>query len=316
MANLLAIPFLNPVSFYEAKPAVFDEYLTKFMHDYPFEQNQFPWLDPLTYRQKWQTSDTIYVQVESNFEPLQLDLINRYGNVVLSLVANLQMPNKYMEGVHVYEFALSLASVEEGCYHLRLTTGNLNELNMISEPMEVRDVHEGTILMQYRNSRYHGDVIFETGITFGFRVEGAFDFLDPGANITAYEDQKADPYILSARPYRVWPLVIGGEENSRGIPDWVVDKFNLIWSCNDVKVDGKSFARNGDAQLSFQVVEGYRMRGITLPVREGQNRGSKIVSPTVDTNKKLLVSFNINTKLFGDISENAANNLIPITQTY
>jgi hypothetical protein len=312
MANELYIPRLNPLNWYEITPAQFDEYRTKFMDDYRFAEQIKSWQEPVTYAQKWQTSDTIYQQFESNFDPLQIDIIDQDGNEVLSFSAQLQIPNKYITGLFVYQFAMSLAPLAEGIYFPRLSNGNLAELHMICEPICVKEVHEDTVLIQYRNTRYHGDVVFETGIEFGFRVEGSFGFLDPGGVFQTYEDQKSNPQVLSARPFRVWPLVIGG---TYGVPDWVVDKFFLMWCCNSVKVDGKSFARNGDGKLEFKTEENYPMRGVTLELKEGINRGSKIVNPNVNTNLKLLVVYNINTRLFGDTSQNAATNLVPIIDT-
>lgn len=314
MANYCNIPYLNPVRFYEAQPAVFAQYLTRHFTDYPYADQILPWQEPVRYAQKWQTSDTIYLQIQSNFEPLQLDVISRVsGQSVLTLNANSQIPNIHNPGFYAYQFTISLASIAPNqCYHLQLTNGPDLDLFMISEPFQVAVKHHNTVLLEYRNSRFAGDVVFETGITFGFRVEGAFGFLDPGANITAYENQKADPQILSARPFRVFPLTIGG---SFGVPDWVVDLFNLIWCCNDVRVDGKSFARSGDSKLSYKAEDNYPMRGVTLELREGINRGSKIVSPTINTDIKLAVSFNLNTRLFGDLSSNSSSNLIPIIDT-
>lgn len=313
MANELYIPRLNPLNFYEASPAQFDEYRTKFMDDYRFAEQRKSWEEAKSYAQKWQTSDTIYLQMESNFDPLIIDIIDSDGNETgISFSAQLQLPNKYIPGLYVYQFAISLAAVPPGCYFPRLSNGNLEELHMITEPIIVKEDHEDTVLIQYRNSRYHGDVVFETGIEFGFRVEGSFGFLDPGGVFQTYDDQKSNPYVLSARPFRVWPLVIGG---SYGVPDWVVDKFFLMWCCNSVKVDGKSFARNGDAKLEFKTEDDYPMRGITLEVKEGINRASKIVNPDVNTNLKLVVVYNINTRLFGDTSQNAATNLVPIIDT-
>jgi hypothetical protein len=80
-------------------------------------------------------------------------------------------------------------------------------------------------------------------------------------------------------------------------------------------VDGKSFARSGDAKLTFATEDDYPMRGVTLDIREGINRGSKIVSPTINTDIRLAVAYNINTRLFGDTSENSSSNLIPIITT-
>jgi hypothetical protein len=309
MANVLYIPNLLPVKFYEISPVQFAQYLSRHFDDYPFTEQIYPWQEPTNYAQKWQNSDPIKLQFQSTFDPLQIDIINKYGNSVATFSGILKVPNKYVPGTFVYEFSISLASIDPGCYHLKLTNGNDAELHMVSEPLFVHPKHEGTVLMEYRNTRFAGDVVFETGIRFSFRVEGAFGFLAPGANIEAYENQKADPQILSARPFRVWPLTIGG---SRGVPDWVIEKFHLIFCCNDVWVDGKSYARSGESEITYNEIENYPMRGATLELREGINRGSKIVSPTVDTNKKIVIVGNIETLLFGDTSLGGSSNVIQI----
>lgn len=310
MANILYIPDLNPVRFYETNPVQFSQYLTKWFDTYVYTEQIYPWQQPAFYCQKFQTSDTITIQMESSFDPLQIDLIDRYGNERATLVGNLVLPNAYIPGLFVYEFTLSLATVPEGCYHLRLTNP-MSDLNMVTEPISIKVKHPQTKLLQYRNTRFHGDVVFETGITFSLRVEANFDNFEPGADITVYENQKNDSTLLSARPYRVWPFVVGG---SKGVPDWVVDKVYLAFCCNDVRIDGRAFARNTeDAKVQFASADDYPMRAFTMELREGINRQSKIVSPDVDTSKKLLVVYNINTRLFGDTSSNAGSNLVPIT---
>lgn len=312
MANTLYIPRLNPVRFYEQSPAQFDEYLTRFMDDYRYADTILPWQVRKLYAQRWQTSDAIRIQVESTFDPLQLDIINKYGQVVNSLLAIQIIPNKYIPGTYVYEFTHSWNGYEPGCYLLRLSNGNPNEFAMVSEPQHVAVTHPNTVYIQYRNSRFHGDVVFETGIRFNFRVEASFGPLQPGARLQTYEDQKLNPTILSARPFRTWPLVIGG---TFGVPDWVTDLVNLIWCCNEVSVDGKLFARAGDAELEFSDEDDeYPLRAITINLQEGLNRASKIVNPDINTNIKLVVVGVGDTLLFGDLSANSSSNLVPITQ--
>jgi hypothetical protein len=311
MSNQLYIPWLNPVRFYAATPAVFDQYLTKHFDDYPFAQQILPWQEPSNYAQKWQNSDTIYLQFQSNFEPLNIDIIGKYGEVIVggSFVATQKGANMDIPGMYIYEFSISLASIPAGCYHLKLSNGNDAELHMISEPFSVKEKWDNTVLLAYKNSRFIGDVVFETGIFFEFRVEGSFGFLQPGANIEAYEDQKANPEILSARPYRIFPLTIGG---TFGVPDWAVDLFNLIWCCNYVLVDGKEFARSGEGQITFNEIEDYPMRGATIELREGINRGSKIVIPNVNTNMLFMVIKPVDTRLFGNYATGSSTNLVPI----
>lgn len=314
MSNQLYIPFLNPIRFYDVNKAVFDQYLTKHFEDHPYADQILPWQEAAKYAQKWQTSDVIALQFPANFGPLNIDLIGKYGEVVPggSFVGVQKGAHLDIPGLYIYEFSISLASIPPGCYHWRLSNGNFEELHMVSEPQLIKELHPHSVYIQYKNSRFAGDIIFETGIMFNFRVEGSFGFLQPSANIEAYEDQKANPEILSARPFRIFPLVIGG---TFGVPDWVVDLFNLIWCCNYVLVDGKEFARSGEAQLSFNVIENYPMRGVTIELREGINRGSKIISPNVNTNMLLMVAYNIDTRLFGNYAAGSSSNLIPIVST-
>jgi hypothetical protein len=129
--------------------------------------------------------------------------------------------------------------------------------------------------LEYRNSRYHEDVIFETGITFSFRVEGAFGFLNPFSADQIYNDQRYNSVVLSSRTYRNFPLSIGG---SFGVPDWVIDKINLIFSCNDVKIDSKSYAKASDTKFSFNEEDNYPMRGLSFEVREKSTANVTAVS--------------------------------------
>lgn len=312
MANVLALPYLNGINFYEVSPVQYAKYLSRFMDDYQYNETIPAWMEPMLYEQKYQKSDNPPIQVEANFEPLQVDIINKYGNVISSVGASLQLPNQYIPGTFAYQFQMAFGSLPEGDYILRMTTGNLNELHLVSNPICLREKHEGTVLLEYTNSRFHLDVVFETKIVFQFRVEGSFDFIKTGGNVTAYEDQKSNPYVLSARPFEVYPLVVGG---TFGVPDWVAKKLNYIWSCNKVLVDGREFARSGTAQLEFNEIEGYPLRGITIELREGNNRGSKIFSPTVDPNKRLFVAYQLDTTSFGGIGASPGFNQIQIIDT-
>lgn len=309
MANELYIPRLNPVHFY-SRPADFNPvFHTRHLDDYPFDERILPWQEKVGYPQKWQTTDAVFIQVESTFSPLQLDILDCKGVVVNSLVADQIIPNKYIPGAYVYEWSLSLAAFTAGIYYYRITNGDLDALNEMSGPQFVKDKHDYTVYIQYRNSRFLGDVVFETGIRFNVRLEGSFGPLDPGVRMTAYEDQKLNPTVLSARPFRKWPLVIGG---SLGVPDEIADLVNLIWCCDEVAVDNKLFARVPESELNFSEEEDYPLRAVTIELQEGLNRASKIVNPDLNTNLKLTVIGVSDTLLFGDLSSNSSSNLVPI----
>lgn len=309
MANIIYIPFLCPVRFVELDPVQLPQYLTKHFDDYWASEQLQSYETAVKVKQKYQTSDTIYIQFESNFASIQMQVIDCDQTVLLTQAATQVRANKYLAGYYVYEITLSLAAFSAGTIWLKLSLG-LGAKFMISEPIELAETWPGTILFQYSNSKYHGDVIFETGIVFGFRCEAVLRRLDPGNERTQYRDQKLNPTTLKVRPFRAWELAIG---HLTGIPDWVIDKMNWIWSCDNVLCDGKSFAVLEDSKFEDQEIhKQYPLRHWTLNVQEGINRASKIVGVDVDSSKKLLVVYQIDGTVFGDLSLQAGSNLVPI----
>ena len=309
MANIIYIPILNPIKFVEIDPVQLPQYLTKHIDDYWASEQLQDYETVVSVKQKYQTSDTIYLQFESNFAAIQMAVINCDQTVLLTQSATQVRANIYMPGYYVYEITLSLASFPEGSIWLKLNLG-LGSKFMISEPIEIAETWPGTVLFQYNNSKYHGDVIFETGIVFGFRCEAVIRRLDPGSERTAYRDQKLNPSTLKVRPFRAWELDIG---HRSGVPDWIIDKMNWIWSCDNVLCDGKSFAVLEDSKFEDKEIHPqYPLRHWTLQIQEGINRASKIVGVDVDSNKKLLLVYQIGGTVFGDLSTQAGSNLVPV----
>lgn len=309
MANEIYIPFLNPVTFYEVNPTELPQYLTKHFDSYWQKEQLKDFETQVYYKQKWQTNDTIYLQFESNFAAIGVQLISCTQAVIIDQVATQERENLNMPGFYVYENTISLASVPEGTYFVKLILGDGTTV-MISEPLQVQETWPNTILFEYSNSTFHGDVIFETGIQFGFRCEAFITRLEPANERTSYRDQKMNPTVLKSVPYRKWKLEIG---HFTGIPDWVIDKQNWIWSCDDVVVDGKSFAVADGGQFEENEIDKvYPFRTWTLNIQEGVNRYSKIVNPSINPNKKFIAIGLIDATLFGDLSENAGSNLVPV----
>jgi hypothetical protein len=307
MANTIYIPLLNPVNFY---PLVIDQlpqYLTRHMEDYRYAETIQPWEYPVPYYQKVQTTDVTNLQFLSNFSQIQFEVIDEDGNVHLAPSnATQKLQNKYMPGHYAYEISLSWDDFDEGCYYIRLTLG---ETVMISEPILLKEVHENTVYLEYTNSRYHQSVIFETGIIFSFRVEGAFGKLDPASSDFFYDDQRFNPTILSSKPFDNYPLVFGAE---LGIPEWVIQKINYIFSCNNVLIDGKAYAKTSDSKFSLKEEDNYPLRGMEFTVRQGIHRGYKVLNPEIDTNQRMIIIHSIDSQLFGGIPGNPGSNTIQV----
>lgn len=308
MANQIIIPLLNGIRFYEVDPAWPPQYLTKHFDDFWQKEQLKNFETPVEYKQKWQTNDSFPLQYESNFALINLKVIDCEQNVIIDQNAVQVRANKYLPGYFIYENTVSWASVPPGTYYLLLTLAGTTQ--MISEPMAVAEEWPNTILYEYANSTFHGDMVFETGIVLKFRCESMIRRLEPGNERTAYRDQKMNPTILKSVPWRGWKLDIG---YPIGVPDWVIDLQNWIWSCDNVTCDGKSFAvKDGGNFEEVEYDKVYPFRSWTLDIQEGFNRYSKIINPAIDPNKRFIAAGLIDSTLFGDTSENAGSNLVPV----
>jgi hypothetical protein len=309
MANQIYIPYLNPVQLVELDKEQLPQYMSRNMDEYWFSQQQEPYHTQAKYYQKWSTKDAIKLQFESNFASIYVLLVDCNGGAYLAFPATQKRINKFIPGYYVYEATLSLDGLPDGIYFMMLELGGGNK-KMISEPIEVKSNHPYTLLFEYNHSRELGDVIFQTGINFSFRVEAVIRNFDPGNERTAYRDQRLNPTVLNSIPYRSWDLFVGF---IAGVPDWVVNIMNWIFSCDNVRIDGKAYGVADGAKWEAQEIDPtYLMRGHTLKIQEGFNRSSKIVGVEVDINKRLLVGVAVDSTIFGDTAE-PGSNLITIT---
>ena len=311
--NFIYIPLLNPVKFYDAAQTSDDIYFTKHFDQYKFSERLYDWHSRADYHQLWQTTDTIYLQFESNFSPINVYLQNCDGHNVIELPAIAGLANKYLAGVYAFEVSMSLATVPEGCYRIKITAGSGDGMKTFySDCMHITtELVPNTVLLQYRNTRFHQDVVFETGIEFQLRLHGWISWLDPNRKDEAYRDEKYNPTILSSKSFRQFTAVFGDEY---GLPDDIIDLLNRVWSCNSVKIDGKSFCVSEGGKFEFVTVEGYPKRGVSLKVEEGINRFSLAFGADIDPTKKLVHNIVVDAKVFGDLSNSGSSNEVPIVK--
>ncbi len=310
MANEIYIPFINPIKFVEEGLTNLPQYATKGFDDYVYNEQIKPWEQQKGYCQLFSQNDLIKLQFHASFSPMEVSLIDDNAEAAISLSANPLLRNTYNTNLFVYEVGVALSSVPVGCYRLKLQAGNPVQKVLISEPIHVIDDIANTILFEYNNSSYYGDVLFETGVVMSIRVAGGFGKYLPKSKDVLYEDQVLNQTILSSRPYRQFKLFVNDGE---GIPGWMIEKLNWIMGCNNILIDGKPFAKADGANWEIKEEDGYPMAGYAIDVRESITRNSKIFSSTGNTNKKILLVGNIESKGFGNMS-NATNNVIQITE--
>lgn len=307
MANQLYYPSLNPIPLYEVSNFQQPQYMSTYSDDYPFK-SRLRWEQTVVdYNQKWTTKDTIKFQFLSNFDPIQVQLMDCQDNAIITNNAAQKKANKYLTGYFVYEESMSLAAVSPGVYYILVTLGGATKL--YSEPIEITDFLADSLLFEYYNSYYHGDILFETGIVFSFRVEGILNEDAPSVMRTAYLDQHYNPTVLKAIPFRTSTMLVGKDF---GVPQWIAYRINWIFSCDNVSIDGKPWAVPENEKMTGNDLDPqYPMKSFSLKIQEAINRASKIVGVDVDPNKKIVIGVALDSTIFGDLS-GTGNNIIHI----
>lgn len=310
--NFIRIPFVNPVRFYDTDQEALSKYFTKHFDYYRFTERLYTWQPYETYDQIWQTDDIIRLQFESTMDPIIVQLVDENGIAVITLPALIGLPNRFYPNTFSFEVEMSLAGVNDGCYHLLITAGSSGpqQKTMISGCQCISSTQlENTLCLEYWNSRFAQDVVFETGIRFQYRVPGYFGLLEPGRKDELYRDQRYNPALLNSKVSRLWPVHFG---DYRGLTDDEIDLLNRIWSCDNVLIDNKPFGISDGGKFEFTGEETYPKRGVKLMVEEGVNRNSRIFQINTDDTKKLMHAIVVDKKVWGDTSNQGSSNAVPI----
>jgi hypothetical protein len=271
---MFEIPLLNPLR-------VIDTSEINFGFDGNFAASQvLSYQNPKCYFQKWQRSDSLKLQVLSDYVLSDVSFVNVETGAIVATGVFAVVPTLivgYTFSVYQMDFAMN--QLPEGRYvgQFSYTDGDGDFHALETEGICVKDVQENTLLIKYTNSENNYDVIFDTKIEFQFRVEAAIKDFDPKNNRVVYNDQRYNVTQLSATPYRAFKLFIGFKY---GVPEWVVDKINRIQSVDQVSynnvpyqvVDGAEFevTRNDDnnfmgASIDLQPVDNNFKKYVTKP---------------------------------------------------
>jgi len=262
MNSFLDIPKVNPVAF----PAVDDPGYKNFDNSW-FSEQIFSWEQQINYFQKWVTDDVITLQFLTDFDNPVVQLVNCQGKVLSTWPPAKKDTNLIGVDFSVYEVDISLLDREvDEVFYILITVGTGEEqLQRISEPQTILESETETVVFEYWNDINDFDVIFDTGVSFRFRCEAIITQLDPLSKDTLWEDQILNLRVLSSKPYRQFKLKIGG---SYGVPDWVIDKINRVFSCTTKYLNGIEYTKADGAKFEPNQAEYYPMRGWSVDIRE------------------------------------------------
>lgn len=269
------------------------------------EQIVTPYETYKCYKQIWQTNDILKLQFKSDFSPIRLQLKDSKGLAVLSQEMSLLRTigtDLYFEDQIAFDF------IAPGTYTLEVLGGDPAIITLVSEPFQLAENWPYSILINYSNA-FNNNILWETGITMNFRVNGVIPFDSAASVRTVYVDQPGSEKTVKGIPYRLFNFYVG---NNGGIPAWVVDKLEEIFDQTEVFLDGKGFAPVGDAKFQTTKVERYPWAQWNIQLRETNNTRMKRFEPTGLQEKKVVIDYIIDTKLFGPEYGSANDNSITI----
>ncbi|MBO9151931.1 hypothetical protein ACFOTA_06920 [Chitinophaga sp. GCM10012297] len=293
--NIIRIGKGLPVKFYRVSPPVDQRYNTVYWDQDWFKNTIRDFQDRATYFQKWQRTDNMPLQLEANYDPISIDLIRCDGSLVASLPFE-KVPTAIVgQPYSTYELTISWADYPDGYYYLLLKGGFGETVQlMVSEGIDLRLKHPDTVLLEYSNSFNKGGIVWDTGIKMNFRVEGIVSYDQPGSEDVLYIDQPHNVVPLSSTPFDLYSFAIG---SPFGVPVWVIDKLNQLFSFDTVTIDGRGFAKAEGAKFEKTEVPNYPMYGWTIQLSPTRNLDFEEYDDEFDD--EIVVAYNIETTLFG-----------------
>ena len=311
MDNFIQISYANPIKFFEVGLTQDAAFFTKHFNDYKYNNRLYFWQKQDSNCQIWQTTDIIKLQFTANFSPIIFELVNKYNSTVITLTASQGIANLSVPGSYTYEIACSLAGLQTGCYYIRLTCGSgVSKKVFVSDCQYISsEIIENSLLLGYKNSRYHLGMLFETGIMPQFRVMGSFGQFDFMQKNEQYRNQQWRPSLLNSKVSKQQFVFFG---DGYGLADEQIDLLNYIWSCNYVLIDNKQFTPSDGSKFEYVAVDNYAKRGIKLMVEDANNYNSKIVGLPLDPNNRIVTQVLVSRKVFGDLSNQGSTNTVPV----
>lgn len=243
----------------------------------------YRWQSKPFYGQKIQKKDILSLQIMANKDAsIVIKLLNCQG-ITLStnnFLSTIGLPMPLIKGTVMQYFQYINASywsgLSEGGYFLsiEITFPDSSQSVFLSEPIDLKTKHEGTVLLEYQNSYNKDNALFEqTSQKFNLRMAGYMQ-LAPALEKTVFQDQGYNSSLLSGTAYRNWDVVFGGNNNA--IPEYQVDQLNHILALDAIKIDGKAFTVIDDSSLNIARSDGYPLVSPSVTLGEVENMDNSL----------------------------------------
>jgi hypothetical protein len=228
--KIFEVPLINPIRLVE---------LTNLDPRYqtiPFDL----FSDDKCYFQKFQTNDTTKIQFLADYDS-RFYVRDLHTNALIDTITPTDTGKNFPDFTFkCYEVELDFSNYGEGDYYCELDYSDDTSAYHVyqSEPINVADDQPGTILLECTNSENNFGIVFEDNFIIVMRVEGGIHLYTPSRDDVIYNDQLKNTTKLNAVSYRKFTLFIG---NAEGIPNWIGDKVNMLFDCDQIKIDGEYY---------------------------------------------------------------------------
>lgn len=265
-----------------------------------FINKQYSFYDEeVCYMQKFGLNDTIRIQFTAEYQPeyYYLKVSDVYGKTI----SQVQFEDiYYFSHISIYECVYPLSSLIEG---------NIFRLSIVNENEEITHTHicilpkeelHKTILIECTNYANDYDAIFLPEKKFQFRVEGGIYQANAKQNVDneTFRDQLSSLHQLSAFPYEVNVLTIG---NSNGVPQWVGNKINYIFSLSSVYVNNKETVRSeGSIPELVQLQPYYPLYVFNMDIEQKDANIQVMKNTYIVSNNNTYIASNGNNKLLAN----------------
>lgn len=288
--SAIKIPTLNPFRFHKVGDGDFLQNLIPFFED----QNA-------RYCQKYNFGDLLYLQfliqganlTGGAYAPT-LRLVDNSDVTAHTFTVEATSTAAVYSGFSSYNVVENFPTVTEGVYYLKLAAYvpkdpngfDYAEMVFYSEPIYLKASHDNTVLIKYRLTYNDFDCIFTDDLApFHFRVEGGVrsEGFTPGGKFTMFSDLDYQPVMLQSIPYNTYKWSFGP---GRGCPNWIGDRLNRIFACDEVTIDSVAWARGENSKIEAQRESLYPFAGWTIDLLKVENEhsdGWDLDEFTVDT---------------------------------
>lgn len=291
MDNTLRASIFNPVHMLYYDKQLDARYKHKDLFDdwYHHRNNQFA--EQPQYLQKWETADRpIELQYVTNGLG-QLDLYiydcdaDQVDIIQAGIVTNPAVRAPYA----LQQFTVDVSAYVEGHYLFVIKNG-ANNL-MISVWQSFADRHEGTHIIDYRNSYNTHQAYWKTFYP-SIRVESIWD-LELGEGSSSDYNDETRSQILSFETSTSKNILF------RLIPEWMQIKLNHILRLDDVKIEGTGYYLPNDNKWEIERFNGYPLINASVSLKRTDNGMGLAVSATGSPQGPIGAVYTLEAEAFG-----------------